>query len=68
MKNYSASQRLIDLILKECSATGINHDDFVYALMLLLFSDMRAFGDSEHTLCDKETGEIIMYIRKVDNE
>lgn len=63
MKNYSASQNLIDLILKESSAMQISHDDFVYALMLLLYSDMRAFEDDEHQLTTQD-GELLIHVRK----
>lgn len=63
MKNYSVSQNLIDLILKESSAMKIPHDDFVYALMLLLYSDMRAFEDDEHQLTTQD-GELLIHVRK----
>ena len=63
MKNYSASQHLIDLILKESSAMQISHDDFVYALMLLLYSDMRAFKDNEHQLTNDD-GELLIHVRR----
>lgn len=61
--NYSKSQHLIDLILKESSATGISHNEFMYALLILLYSDMRAFGDDEHQLTDRETGELLIHIK-----
>nr|DAH97888.1 MAG TPA: hypothetical protein [Caudoviricetes sp.] len=43
----------------------IPHDDFVYALMLLLYSDMRAFGDKEHQLTNHD-GELLIHVRKFE--
>ena len=64
MSNYSGSQHIIDLVLQECAARRISHDDLVYALMLLLLSDMRAFDDEEHQLTDRDTGELMLHVRK----
>ncbi|QLF85308.1 unimolecular spanin [Salmonella virus STSR3] len=50
--------------MKESSATAISHDEFMYALLILLYSDMRAFGDDEHQLTDRETGELLIHVRK----
>ncbi|AIX12311.1 hypothetical protein ACQ45_gp42 [Citrobacter phage Stevie] len=65
MKNYSASQHLIDLILKESSAMRVSHDDLVYSLLLLLYSDMRAFGDNEHQLTNDD-GELLIHVRRFE--
>ncbi|UGO53558.1 hypothetical protein DEVORATOR_42 [Citrobacter phage_vB_CfrD_Devorator] len=51
--------------MKESSAMQIQHDDFVYALMLLLYSDMRAFEDQEHQLTNQD-GELLIHVRKFE--
>lgn len=63
MTKFSASQNLIDVILKECSATNTTHEDLVYSLMMLMLSDMRAFGDNEHQL-HNDDGELLLHVRK----
>ena len=53
------------MILKESSAMQISHDDFVYALMLLIYSDMRAFEDNEHQLTNDD-GELLIHVRRFE--
>ncbi|UWI82945.1 hypothetical protein Motto_43 [Pseudomonas phage Motto] len=63
--NYSKSQHLIDLILKESSATNITHEELIYALLVLLYSDMKAFNDNEHQLTTQD-GELLIHVRKFE--
>ena len=63
MRNYLDAQRLIDRIMEECAATRISHEDLVYALMLTLYSDMKAFDDEEHQLTSRD-GELLIHVRR----
>lgn len=55
MRNFSASsQNLVDEILSYATRNNMEHDDMIYALLLVLYSDMRAFGDKEHNLVDSD--------------
>lgn len=64
MSNYSGAQAIIDKVLAECAARSVSHDDLIYALMLLLYSDMRAFDDHEHQLTSDD-GELLIQIRRL---
>lgn len=63
MSNYSGAQSIIDKVLAECAARSVSHDDLIYALMLLIYSDMRAFDDHEHQLTSDD-GELLIHIRR----
>ncbi|WPK28017.1 hypothetical protein [Escherichia phage vB-Eco-KMB25] len=43
----------------------VSHDDLVYSLLLLLYSDMRAFGDNEHQLTNDD-GELLIHVRRFE--
>ncbi|QVW27766.1 hypothetical protein [Hafnia phage Pocis76] len=60
--NYSNSQPLVDEILKYVATHDIEHKDMVYALLILLRADMKAFGDSEHNLID-DNGVCLVNVR-----
>lgn len=60
--NYSNSQPLVDEIIKYTAINDLDHKDLVYALLILLRADMRAFGDKEHNLID-ENGVCLVNVR-----
>lgn len=64
MKNYSA-QKLIDEILKHCAVNSISHDEFIFALLTVLYSDMRAFEDREHNLVNDD-GVCLVNVRLME--
>lgn len=61
MKN-SSDQMLINSVLKTCAQNSISHDNFVRAMLSLLYSDMRANGLTEHNLCDND-GVVLLNVR-----
>ena len=65
MSNYSGAQAIIDKVLAECAERSVSHDDLIYALMLLIYSDMRAFGDNEHQLTNDD-GELLIHVRRFE--
>ena len=64
MKNYSA-QNLIDTIMRHCAVNSVSHDDMIRALLLILYSDMRANPAEEHNLHD-EDGVVLINVRLLE--
>lgn len=65
MTNYSKSQPLVDEILGYVARNDIEHKDLVYALLILLRADMKAFGDREHNLID-DNGVCLVNVRLME--
>lgn len=65
MMRYSASQALIDEVMKHCAVNSISHDQFVYSLLVLLRADMKAFGDKEHNL-HNEDGVLLVHVKLIE--
>lgn len=65
MMNYSNSQPLVDEILKYVAINNVEHKDMVYALLILLRADMKAFGDLEHNLVD-DNGVCLVNVRLLE--
>ena len=58
-------QKLIDKILKHCAVNSISHEDFIHALLTLLYSDMRAFSSTEHVLCNDD-GVLMVTVKRME--
>ena len=64
MMNYS-TQNLIDAIMRHCAVNSVSHDEMIAALLLILYSDMRANPAKEHNLHD-EDGVVLINVRLLE--
>lgn len=62
--NYS-TQNLIDAIMVHCVKNSVSHDEMIAALLLILYSDMRANPAKEHNLHD-EDGVVLINVRLLE--
>lgn len=63
--NYLEAQRLIDTITTHCAANLVTHDSMIGALLMILYSDMRANPAKEHNLHD-EDGVCLLNVRLME--
>lgn len=63
--NYLEAQRLIDSITRHCAVNSISHDSMIWALLMILYSDMRANPADEHNLHD-EDGVVLLNVRLME--
>lgn len=48
--------------MKHCAVNSVSHDEMIAALLLILYSDMRANPAEEHNLHD-EDGVVLINVR-----
>ncbi|QGH77053.1 hypothetical protein [Escherichia phage BEK26] len=51
--------------MKHCAVNSISHEDFIHALLTLLYSDMRAFSTTEHVLCNDD-GVLLVTVKRME--
>lgn len=61
----TTANRLIDEVIRFCAVNSVSHDDMIRALLLILYSDMRANPAEEHNLHD-EDGVVLINVRLLE--
>lgn len=63
MSNFSVTHELIDEILKFAATRTITHDQFLDALMMVIYSDLRA-NDRKGVALVNDDGELLLDIKR----
>ena len=63
--NYLEAQNLINTITKFCAENSVSHEAMIGALLMILYSDMRANPAREHNLHD-EDGVVLLNVRLME--
>ena len=63
--NYLEAQNLINVITRHCAVNSLSHEAMIGALLMILYSDMRANPAKEHNLHD-EDGVLLVNVRLME--
>lgn len=61
----TTANRLIDEVIRFCAANSVSHEAMIGALLMILYSDMRANPAKEHNLHD-EDGVLLVNVRLME--